>query len=179
MRNQIIATLVAALILFVWQFLSWSLINIHGSEMQYTSNQDSILEFLSTNLEEGSYFLPTVRPGATSEEMESAMSEATGKPWAQISYHDSMSNNMGLNMIRGFVVDVVAAFLLVWLLLKFENLTFSTAVMASLAVGFIGYLTIPYLNSIWFESETWSYVIDTVVQWGLIGGWLGWYLTRK
>ena len=178
MRKQITASLVAALILFIWQFLSWSLISVHGSEMQYTPNQDAILEYLSENLEEGSYFLPTVRPGATAEEMEAAMQEAEGKPWAQISYHSVLENNMGLNLVRGFVVDIVAAFLLVWLLLKIETLTFSTAITASLAVGFIGYLTIPYLNSIWFESETWGYLIDTIVQWGLIGGWLGWYLTR-
>ena len=179
MRNQIIASLVAALILFFWQFLSWGLINIHGSEMQYTPNQDAILEHLSQNLEEGTYFLPTHRPGATTEEMEAAMNDAMGKPWAQISYHDSFNNNMGLNLVRGFVVDLVAAFILIWLLLKFETLTFSTAVMASLGVGFIGYLTIPYLNSVWFESSTWGHLIDTVVQWGLIGGWLGWYLTKK
>ena len=50
MRNQIVATLVAALILFIWQFLSWGLINIHASEMSYTPKQDSVLQFLSQNL---------------------------------------------------------------------------------------------------------------------------------
>ena len=49
MKKQLIATLVAAIILFVWQFLSWSLINVHSAEMSYTSKQDTILNFLSQN----------------------------------------------------------------------------------------------------------------------------------
>ncbi|PHN01021.1 hypothetical protein [Flavilitoribacter nigricans] len=179
MRNQIIGTLVAALILFFWQFLSWGLIGIHGNEMSYTPKQDSIIQFLSQNLEEGSYYLPTIRPGATAEEMEAAMTEAVGKPWAMVSYHDALEYNMGLNLIRGFFIDVIAAFLLIWILLKFENLTFSLAVMTSLAVGFIGYLAFPYLNSVWFASDSFPYLIDAVVQWGLVGGWLGWYLTKR
>lgn len=179
MRKQIIATLVGALILFFWQFLSWSLLNVHGSEMQYTENQDAILETLSQHLEEGTYFLPTVPRGTSAEEMEAAMSDAMGKPWATVSYHPSMENNMATNMFRGFVVDLLAAFLLIWVLLKFENLTFNRALITSLAVGFIGYLTIPYLNSIWFESETIGYLVDAVVQWGLVGVWLGWYLPRQ
>lgn len=179
MRNQIIAALVAALLLFIWQFLSWSLLNVHGPEMQYTAKQDTLLSVLSQNLEEGSYFLPTVPPGTSAEEMQRAMNEALGKPWATISYHESMSNNMGMNLIRGFVVDVVAAFLLVWILLQFKELSFKTAMLGALSVGIIGYLTIPYLNTIWFETPSFGYLIDALVQWGLVGGWLGWFLTRK
>lgn len=179
MRNQIIATAVTALILFFWQFLSWGLIGIHASNMQYTPNQDAVLECLSQNLEEGEYFLPNVRPGASAEDSEAAMSAALGKPWATISYHDSLNDRMGMNLVRGLIVDLLAAFLLVWLLLKISNLSFGTAIMASLAVGFIGYLTIPYLDTIWFETNSIGYLVDTILQWGLIGAWLGWFLTRK
>ena len=50
--------------------------------------------------------------------------------------------------------------------------------MAALAVGFTGYLTIPYLNSVWFEASSIGSLIDTVAQWGLLGVWLGWWLNR-
>jgi hypothetical protein len=46
-------------------------------------------------------------------------------------------------------------------------------------VGGIGYLTIPYLNSIWFDNNSMGYLIDWLVQWGVVGAWLGWWLTRK
>jgi len=179
MRNQIIATLVGGLIIFIWQFISWGLVNIHQSETQYTPNQDAILEHLGTlDLEEGHYFMPTVPPGSSAEEMEALQERATGQPWAMVSYHKSFEMSMGMNMARGMAVDLLAAFLLVWVLLKFQDLTFGTALIASLAVGFIGYLTIPYLNTIWFETNSLSYLIDVLVQWGLVGAWLGWFLTR-
>lgn len=179
MKKQLIATLVAALILFVWQFLSWSMLNIHGAEMTYTPKQDTILNFLSQNLEEGAYFLPTVPPDMPASEHQAAMEGAMGKPWARVQFHSKMEMSMGLNMVRGLAANLVAAWLLVWLLMQFAKIDLKTGVLASLAVGAIGYITIPYLNSIWFETSTMGYIIDLIVQWGLIGVWLGWYLGKR
>lgn len=180
MKKQIIATLVGGLILFIWQFLSWAAIPIHKSAYGYTANQDRIMEVLNQNLSEaGTYMLPGVPPGTSHEQQEIAMKGSIGKPWASISYHKSLNPNMALNMSRGFAIDLVAAFLLCWLLLKFQSLNIGTAVQASVAVGVIGYLTIPYLNTIWFEGTSLEYLIDAIVQWGLLGVWLGWWLGRK
>ena len=179
MKKQLIATLVGGIILFLWQFLSWSMLNVHASEFKYTANQDKIMETLSQNLEEGSYFLPGVPPGSTPEAEQAAMEANIGKPWALISYHRSMQMSMGMNMIRGLAADLVAVFLLVWLLMRCARLDMKTIVLSALAVGATGYLTIPYLNSIWFETNSIGYLIDTVVQWGLVGAWLGWWLPRE
>lgn len=138
------------------------------------------MEFLNQNItEEGTYMLPGVPPGTSQEQAEISMQANAGKPWASISYHKSMNTNMGMNMFRGFVIDLVAAWLLIWLLMKFRTLNIGTAVQSSIAVGIIGYLTIPYLNSIWFESNSLEHLIDAIVQWGLVGVWLGWWLPRK
>jgi len=179
MKKQLIATLVAALLIFIWQFLSWSALSIHGSEAQYTDKQDAIMQVLSQNLKSGSYHMPSPAPSATAEEQQAAMQSMMGKPWATINYHESFEMNMGMNLLRGFVIDLLAAFLLVWLFGKMATPSFQTILLSSLAVGFIGYFTIPYLYSIWFETNTWGYLIDAVVQWGLVGVWLGWFLNRK
>lgn len=180
MKKQLVATLVGGLILFIWQFLSWSMLPVHQSEYGYTPNQDKIMEALNQNLtEEGTYMLPGVPPGSSQEEAQAAMEAGAGKPWASISYHKSMNTAMGMNLVRGFVVDLLAAFLLIWLLMKVPNLTLGMAMQASVAVGIIGYLTIPYLNSIWFETDSIGHLIDALVQWGLVGLWLGWYLPRE
>jgi len=84
-----------------------------------------------------------------------------------------------MSMFRGFAVDIISAFLLIWLLLKIEKRPLSTVLLSSLAVGLIGYFTIPYLNSVWFETKSLGYLIDSVAQWGLVGVWLGWWLNRK
>ena len=179
MKNQLIGALVASLILFIWQFLSWAMLNLHGSEMSYTSNQDAIMEVLNANLEEGDYFLPASPPTATMEEQQAVMDNAVGKPWAKITYRAAMSNNMGMNMFRGWIVDFLAAFLLCWILLKMTNLDFKTCLLSSLAVGLIGYFTINYIDSIWFEGNSLPDLLDAVVQWGLCGAWLGWWLPSR
>jgi len=180
MKKQLIATIVGGILLFMWQFLSWSLLPVHKAEYGYTPNQDKIMEALNQNLtEEGTYMLPMAPPGSSQEQTQSIMEAGAGKPWASVSYHKSMNTEMGMNMFRGLAVDLLAAFLLTWLLLKIPNLNMMTAVQASLGVGIIGYLTIPYLNSIWFEGDSMGYLVDTLVQWGLMGLWLGWWLLRE
>ena len=102
MKKQMIATLVGTLILFIWQFLSWSLLNVHGAENAYTPNQEAILEYLSQNLDEGEYYLPTVAPGASAAEEQALMQESIGKPWAKISYHAFYVFNVVINRVTGF-----------------------------------------------------------------------------
>lgn len=180
MSKQIIAVLVSAVVLFLWQFLSWSMLGVHQSEFKYTANQDKILEALNEHLgEEGTYMLPGIPPGTPMDQEQAMMKVHEGKPWAHISYHKSLSMSMGMSLLRGFLADVVAAFLLVWVLMKIEKRNLSTVLLGSLAVGFIGYLTIPYLNSVWFETKSIGYLIDSVAQWGLVGLWLGWWLNRR
>lgn len=180
MKKLIISALVGGLILFIWQSLSFMMLQLHNSEMQYTPQQDEILEALkASGIEEGEYFLPTTPTNTPSEEERVAyMEKYTGQPWARISYHESMDMSMGMNMIRGLVANIFAVFLLTWLLLKIPDLDMKTAVMSSLAVGLVGYLTISYINSAWFETSSWPQLIDTIAQWGLVGLWLGWFIRR-
>ena len=180
MKKVLIATLVGAVILFFWQFLAWSMLPVHQAEYGYSANQDRIMEALNQNLtEDGTYYLPNVAPGTSNEASQAFMESNAGKPWASISYHKAYNANMGMNMTRGMAADLLAVFLLVWLLLKFQTLDLKTALQASLFVGIIGYLTIPYLNSIWFDTNSIGYLVDAIVPWGLVGLWLGWWLPRK
>ena len=177
--RMIIGATVGGLLVFIWQFLSWAMLNIHVSEQKYTANQNAILQNLGTQLtEDGTYFLPTFPPGTSSEEQQKLMEAAGGKPWAQISYHKAMNTNMGINMLRGFMADIVAVFLLIWLLSKIPELTMGTSVIASVAVGLVGYLTTEYSNSIWFEANSIPHLIDAIVGWALCGTWLGYWLNR-
>jgi len=169
------------LILFFWQFLSWQAINLHSAEMEYTPKQGEIMAALAgLELEPGTYAIPQHDHSEKDmEKIEAHYKSYEGKPWAQISYKENFSMNMGMNMFRGAIIDFVAAFFLIWILMKFENRDMKNCVMASLAVGVIGYLTIPYLNSIWFEGNTLGHIFDAIVPWTLSGAFLGWFLNRK
>ncbi len=178
MQKIIIGALVGGILLFIWQFLSWSILNIHGTQNQYTANQNEIMEFLDGRLSEGEYFIPTVPPGSSSEDREALYAQSQGKPWAKISYRQALEMSMGSNMFRGFVVDFLAVLLLCFILIKIENNNFMTSFLSALSVGIISYLTIPYLNSIWFEGNSIPELIDAVAQWAICGAWLGWWFNR-
>ena len=179
MNKQLIGTLVGALILFIWQFLSWGPLNIHGAENQYTEKQDQIMEALNgLGLEDGEYFIPNVPPDQV-EKRQEIMTEAEGKPWAKVTYNNKMENTFGMNLIRGAFIDLVAAFFLVWILMKFETADMKSCLMASVAIGLIGYLTVPYLETVWYKVNNIGHLVDAIVPWALIGLFLGWYFNRK
>lgn len=176
MNKLIIGSLVGGLILFVWQFLSWAALDLHGNMTQYSSKQDTVMQFLSTQLEPGYYFMPMAPKDASREDQEAMMKEMEGKPWAQIYYHESMNTSMTMNMVRGFLVDVVIALLLCWLLMQIPNRTMKDTVMACLAVGLVSYLAGVYGSAIWFETPTMPDLVDAIASFGLLGAWLGFYL---
>ncbi len=176
MKKLLIGAIVGGIILFFWQFLSWSALGIHESMQAYTPNQDKVLECLGQNLEEGFYFLPNVAPGT--EGNGNPMEAFAGKPWAQVYYHKAMNVNMGMMMTRGLLVDILAIALLIWLLSKIPNLGLKDTILSCIAVGIISYIVTHYTNSIWFETKTMGDLIDGVVSFALVGTWLGWWLRR-
>jgi hypothetical protein len=180
MKKQLIAAIVGGLIIFIWQFLSWTMLHIHDTNQKYTANQDAIIEALGQNLsEDGTYFMPNVAPGTTQEEAQAARDNYMGEPWAIVSYHSAFEMNMGMSMFRALITNMLAVFLLSWVLMKIPDLDMMNTVLASLGVGFVGFLTVTYLSSIWYTANTLPELLDTVVQWGLCGVWLGWFLNRK
>lgn len=181
MKKIIIGSIVGGLIIFIWQFLSWTLLELHRPAHQYTPKQTEILNFLSRQFpDDGGYFLPNYPPGSSREEIEAGMAQGAGKPWAVISYHKAMNANMGMNMFRGLVVDILIVALFCWLVSKMPGARFHTILLASLATGFIVFLNVPYTMHIWYETfDLYADLADALVAWGLTGLWLGWWLTRQ
>jgi len=181
MKKIILGTLAGGLILFFWQFFSWSLGNLHESQMSYTPLEQQLLSCLeSSNLPEGEYFIPNKPPSTSQAEYQKIVEQKwMGKPWARIQYHHKFENTMGMNMFRGLVIDLFSAFLLCMVLVGDPTLNFKKVMMTSLAVGIIAYLTIPYLSSIWFKTNSLPDLIDGIVPWALIGLVLGMILPNK
>lgn len=180
MNKQIIGTLVGGIILFIWQFLSWGPLNIHKAELKYTDKQDEVMQAINgLNLDPGTYMIPHAPSDMSMEDAQKSVEQYLGKNWARVSIHENYNIDMGSNMFRSIVVNLIAVFLLIWILLRFEHRDFMTCMMASWAIGIMAFLTIPYMNHIWLESSSIGYLIDVIVQWGLVGAWLGWWLNRK
>lgn len=183
MKKTILAVIVGGLILFIWQFLSWGMLNLHEAQQKYTPKQDSVMTYLSSQFsEDGAYMMPGFAPGTSRDEMEKQMPALEGKPWAQLVYHKNMPgmNQMYMNMGRGLLVNFVIIWLLCWILGKMNNPSFGTILISSLGTGMIIFLFSPYTMHIWYGSfDLMAHLVDALVTWGLTGLWLGWWLTRK
>lgn len=180
MKKSIIGALVGGILLTLWQTLSWTALNIHASQVSHTPHQDKILNVLSeVNLQEGHYFLPALSPDASPEEYKAAQANMIGKPWATLSYHHKAKMQIGMNLFRALIVNILSVFLVCYILLGDPNLSFQKVFLSCLSIGVIGYLTLPYLNSIWFETNSIPDLIDNIVQWALVGLALGKLLTYK
>jgi len=181
MKKTLIAAFVGGFILFLWQFISWAAADFHQPVQSYTDKQDAIMEFLKTQqLEEGGYIMPSLPKSATTEEWKQMMKENEGKPWASIQYHTTLRNNMGMNMARGFIINVLTVFLFCWIISQFKSASFKTILLASILTGLIIFFNVPYVNFIWYENfDIWAHLADGVVSWGLCGLWLGWWLNRN
>jgi hypothetical protein len=178
MKKQMLAAAVAGLIIFLWQFLSWALLGLHKDMQQHTPKQEEVLKFLGENLEEGFYYLPTTPPAASPEEEQKLMENSMGKPWAQVYYHKSLNINMGMSMARGFFTNMLAMWILIWILSNISHPSRNVILFSTLGIGLIGFSTGTYTQSIWFEHRVMMDLLDTLVSFGAVGLWLGWWLRK-
>jgi hypothetical protein len=181
MKKLVIGSIVGGILIFIWQTLSWTVLDLHHANQEYTPKQDSILSYLNSQFsEDGSYMMPHYPKGASNEEMQKLMEAAKGKPWVQIQYHKSMDINMGVNIGKGLVVDIIMVAFLCWILMKLPAAGFGTIFTACLFTGVVVFINSPYTIHIWYpKADIMAHFIDAIVSWALCGIWMGWWLNRK
>ena len=183
MKKWLVGSIVGAILLFAWQFISWSAAGLHDKEFKYVSNQDQLMNSLTSSLkEDGQYMLPQAPPGASNEEKMKVMEQMGGKPYAIINYKSAYKADMITPMIRSIFVDLVIVLLLIFVLGRMTTLTFGSVWMGSLAVGFVGWLWYPYTQNIWFQTPlevVTGALMDWFIAFSLLGLWLGFWLPRN
>ena len=127
MKKWLIGSFVGAILVFAWQFLSWTILPVHSGEAKYTPAQNEIMNSLSASLrDDGVYMLPTVPPG--------------GKPWATVIYRSVYKPDMAMQLIRGFLVDWFLVFTLIYILTRAGTPTTVRILAGSVAVGLFTFL---------------------------------------
>ncbi len=181
MKKILIGGLVGGILLFAWQTVSWTVANLHEKGQQHTPKQDSILSYLNNSgLAKGTYMMPIPAPGTSYEEMEKQMNAGMGKPWAKLSYYKEMNVNMGMNMARGALANIIIVSLLCWIFVQIGSGSFSTYFLGSIAIGIICFTNGVYTGHIWYPvHDINAFLIDALASWGLVGVWLGWWMSRK
>jgi hypothetical protein len=171
MKRKLLFSLIGAVIIFAWQFLSNAMPNFHKSAARYTPAQDSILQTMTKlGVKEGMYFLGQPDPAMSRADQEAYMNKLDGKPWAIINYHETNTMSMAMNLARGFMVCFVISFLLFWIFLQQKVTTLGNRLLLSLSVGIIGFFFVPYTNFIWYKApDIFAYFADAIVPWLILG----------
>jgi hypothetical protein len=171
MKQKLLFTLIGGAIIFIWQFLSFAMPNLHKSAMRYTSSQDSILQKIEQlGLPEGMYVLGQPDPSLSNEQKQEAMKSFENNPWAVLNYHKTNTTSMAMPMIRGFLICLVIAFLLFWIFQQQKDPTLMKRIMVALFIGLIGFFYHPYSSFIWYkEPDIFAYFADGIVPWLILG----------
>lgn len=180
MKKLIVGALVGGIIAFAWQTASHTFLDLHYKAESHSPKQDTILAFLNAiGMEEGNYILPRLPRGASQEEMDAFVKSLDGKPWATLTYRKTWHSDMGSNILRGFLVTVLMAGMLTWILMRMASPSFATVVTTCVFAGLVGYLTFPYAAHVWYQvGDAWADLADALMMWGLCGVWLGWWVRR-
>lgn len=171
MKKRILFSLIGALIIFVWEFLSFAMPCFHSASQTYTPAQGEILNKLQeVGLQEGMYLLGQPDPSLSSKEKEEMMKSLDGQPWAVINYHKQNSMDMASPMIFGVLVCLLISFLLFWIFQQQKNPTLLNRILVSLAVGGIAFLYHPLTHYIWYrEPDIFAYMLDATIPWLILG----------
>jgi hypothetical protein len=171
MKKRILPSILIGTILFLWQFISWAAVNFHSEAQQYTPNQDTIMNLLNNlKMEDGRYMLPSVDPKITGKEAQEQWQSFMGKPWVFISYHQTHNMSMGVNMIRGLLVDIVAGFLLISLFNALGPLGLGKSIAYAVGISIVGFFNVSYTNHIWYPTfDLIPTFIDAIAPFILIG----------
>lgn len=180
MKKILIGGIVGGILLFAWQTISWTVANLHDKGQQYTAKQDTILSALAASgIDEGSYLVPRPEKEGDMDAMNAWVKEHTGKPWARVTYYKAYDLNMGMNLVRGLLSDIVIVCLLCWILAKISTGSGGFYILASVMIGVISFVNGPYTGHIWYPlHDIGAHLTDALVSWGLVGVWLAWWMRR-
>lgn len=179
-RSVIVAALVGGLVVFVWSFVSWSLIPWHSSAMQSFVNEGEMSLALMANAPEGGlYMMPGLPRGyatMSAEQKKAADAQMVANMETSRYFFGVVRRRAPASPVRQMIVallfDVLAALLVAMLVMKTGDMTYwgkvSFVMTAALAVGIIALVP----QWIWFSFPTrWTLIMiaDTLIAW-LLGG---------
>ncbi len=183
MKKTLLAAFVGGLILFVWSIFAWIIIaSLHAPSIRQLPNDDQVINALRAVGTKGVYVFPAMPQETASMSKEAA--EAAQKTWQQkyeqgprgmIFFDPSGGSTMMVpEFILGLILDIVAAFLAAWILVR------STAAASPFVarVAFVGILgifisVVTHLSNYnWMDyplDYTTAMIADTIASWVLAG----------
>jgi hypothetical protein len=119
MVRVIVASLLAAVVLFVWGAIWWTALPFAGWAMKPTPNEEAVVAALKTNLpESGTYFSPFPDQNATPEQEAAVMERHKQGPLAEITYLKDGLDPMAPGAFAVGFIQILLSTLVAGLLLR-------------------------------------------------------------
>lgn len=183
----LVAAIVGGIVLFVWQAVVHMALPISQMGMKTASGQETAIAALQASATQGGgiYMLPGMSPEQWADEKAKTAFQEQHKssPYAFVVYRPE--GNPGLvdmvpNLTKQFVSDVIAAFLVAWVL-ALGAFGFGKRVLIAGTMGLFAWLAIsvPYWNWYLFPADfTVGALVEHVLGWLLGGVAIAWWLGR-
>ena len=163
MKQNLLLSVLAGMVLFVWGFISWAVLPWHNMVSNKFTNEAAVSQVLKENSpQQGVYFLPF-----------SEKDHGPNQVGAFVNVLPQGTDmNIGKHMATAVITQILGAFLVLMLLSQTSGLNYwgkaGFVALVGLIIGFVGH--VPYWN--WFGFST-SYILvtilDTAIGWTLAG----------
>ena len=163
MKKIILLSVLAGIVLFVWGFVSWTMLPWHNMVANKFTNEASVSQVLKENSpQQGVYFLPFSEKDHGQNQLGAFVNVVP----------QGTDMNMNKQMAIGLIAQIIGAFLVLTLLSQTGGLTYFGKVgfvaLVGLVIGFVSHA--PYWN--WFGFSTpfiLVTILDTAIGWVLAG----------
>ena len=182
MNKLIVPSLITAVVVFIWMFISWTVIGWHNVDVKNLPNGDALAEQMQKSISEPGIY---VYPGQPEDESDAAMQKWNDQYKAGPLIHFMVYNpegtewNMAMPMIKSFIINFIAAFIAGVLLMMTlaQNPSFWRRVIFVMMLGVFAAFVGPFIEWNWWSYPTgYSMInaIDLCVTWFIAGLVLGW-----
>lgn len=182
----VVAALLAAIVLFFWQFASHTLLPIGEMGFRAPQNEDAVLSVVASGLgPPGIYHLPHIDDARMNDEaaLKAWAEKAGAHPYAfvvvapPIADAGDMTRQLATQFVTNFLAALVAASLL-----ASAALGFGARAMAATALGVFGWLAnaVPQWNWYLFPRDfVVGGLLDQGIGWLLAGIAMAWWFGRR
>ncbi len=176
MARLIIAGIIGGLAMFLWSFVSHTVLPLGEVGIKMMPNESAVLSTMKQNINEpGFYFYPGM------DKSKGDVSEAEQNAWAEkykagprgiLIYHPTGEDPMSVGqLLRELVSNIIAA-LFAAVVISWLAVSFGRRIVAALLIGLVGWLSIDVSLWNWYGFPT-GYMlaqgIDQAVGWLLAG----------
>ena len=176
MKQLLLGALVGGIILFVWGWISWTILPIHASSIRNINNEEAVISAMHINMDQkGVYVFPAMPAVQDQTLQDEYLQKYQQGPVGMIIYDPEGSEPMMPNqMIVGLIISMIASYFAGWFLSR------STAVASSYfaRVTYCGMLGVfvslvsHLVNWNWMGyplDYTTAWIMDAVIGWLLAG----------